>query len=185
MEVSGQLRPPGKEPLVPNRQETGWAPDLVWTRWWREKFSAPAGTRTSDHPARSPALQSWAMISLNRVQHAVFTGVVYIHNWTLFCVLIIFICCKTGSLFPRGWKCRWNPLAACLESLCVTEIKHTDVSLSVLIRSSSPRRPGDIFDLLQSLLKVIILNFFLLSVYFPDVQMLFNATLQVESLLAT
>jgi hypothetical protein len=28
----------------------------VWKRWWREKFPAPAGTRTPDHPARSSAL---------------------------------------------------------------------------------------------------------------------------------
>jgi hypothetical protein len=42
-------------------QEAGWAPEPVWTRWWREKFPAPAGTRTSDHPARSPALHHWAI----------------------------------------------------------------------------------------------------------------------------
>jgi hypothetical protein len=28
---------------------------------WREKFPAPTGTRTHDHPARSPALYYWAI----------------------------------------------------------------------------------------------------------------------------
>jgi len=60
MEVSGQFHaraalPPEKEPLVPTGQEAGWAPEPVWTRWLREKFPAPAGTRTLVHPARRPA----------------------------------------------------------------------------------------------------------------------------------
>jgi hypothetical protein len=38
-----------------------WVPEPVWTRWWREKFSALALTRTPDHPARSPALYHWAI----------------------------------------------------------------------------------------------------------------------------
>jgi hypothetical protein len=29
--------------------------------WWREKFPAPTGTRTPNHPARSPALYHWAI----------------------------------------------------------------------------------------------------------------------------
>jgi hypothetical protein len=42
-EVSGQLHapaalPPGKEPLVPARQEAGWAPEPAWKRWWRKKI---------------------------------------------------------------------------------------------------------------------------------------------------
>jgi hypothetical protein len=32
-----------------------------WTRWWREKFPAPAGTRTPAHPFRSPLLYHWAI----------------------------------------------------------------------------------------------------------------------------
>jgi hypothetical protein len=56
MEVNGQLHAPaalpaGKEPLVPIGQEAGWAPEPVWTRWWREKFPVPAETRTPDHPS--------------------------------------------------------------------------------------------------------------------------------------
>jgi len=44
MEVSGQLHdlsaiPPRKEALVPTGQETVWAPDLVWSWWWRKKKS--------------------------------------------------------------------------------------------------------------------------------------------------
>jgi hypothetical protein len=27
-----------KEHPVPTGQEAGWAPELVWTRWWREKY---------------------------------------------------------------------------------------------------------------------------------------------------
>jgi hypothetical protein len=66
MEVSGQFHaptalPPREKPLVPTAQEAGWAPEPVWTRWWREKFSAPAGTRTPAHPASSLALYHWAI----------------------------------------------------------------------------------------------------------------------------
>jgi hypothetical protein len=63
MEVSGQLHdpaalPPEKEPLVPIGKEAGWAPEPFWTRWWREKFPAPAGNQTLGpaRPARSPEL---------------------------------------------------------------------------------------------------------------------------------
>jgi hypothetical protein len=66
MEVNGQLHAPaalhpGKQPLVTTELEAGWAPEQVWTRWWREKFPAAAETRTSDHPARSQALYHWAI----------------------------------------------------------------------------------------------------------------------------
>jgi hypothetical protein len=66
MEVGGQLHgpaalPPGKEPLVAIGEEAGCAPEPVWTRWWKEKFPAPAGTRTPEHPAGSPALYRWAI----------------------------------------------------------------------------------------------------------------------------
>jgi len=61
METSGKLHAPtaltsGKESLVPIGQSAGWSSEPVWTRWWREKFPAPAGTRTSNHPDRYPAL---------------------------------------------------------------------------------------------------------------------------------
>jgi hypothetical protein len=61
MEVSGQLHAPaalpsGKEPLLPTEYEAGWAPQPVWTRWWRQKFPTPSGSRTPNHPARSPEL---------------------------------------------------------------------------------------------------------------------------------
>jgi hypothetical protein len=51
--------PPEKEPLVSIGEEAGWIPEPVWTRWWREKFPAPAGTRTPDHPICSSALYHW------------------------------------------------------------------------------------------------------------------------------
>jgi hypothetical protein len=61
MEVSSQLHVPailpiGKESLVGILQEAGWALEPVWTRWRREKFLVSTGTRTLDHPARTPAL---------------------------------------------------------------------------------------------------------------------------------
>jgi hypothetical protein len=52
MGVSGQrhapaaLLPPGKGPPVPTGQETGWAPEPVWTQRLEEKSFAPAGDRT-------------------------------------------------------------------------------------------------------------------------------------------
>jgi hypothetical protein len=51
MEMNCQLHAPsalplGKKSLVPIEQESGWAPEPVWTRWWREKVPAPAGIRT-------------------------------------------------------------------------------------------------------------------------------------------
>jgi hypothetical protein len=63
--------PPGKEPLIPIGHEAEWAPQPVWTRWWREKFQAPARTRTPDHPARSPALYHWAIPSPVLIRYAV------------------------------------------------------------------------------------------------------------------
>jgi hypothetical protein len=67
MEVSGQLHGPAalsprKETLVSIEQEAGWAPEPVWALWWREKSPAPAGTRTPNNQARSPA--HWALPAL-------------------------------------------------------------------------------------------------------------------------
>jgi hypothetical protein len=64
--VSSQLHAPAallpeNDPLVLIGQEAGWDPEPVWTRWWSEKFPASTGTRTPDHPARSPALYHWAI----------------------------------------------------------------------------------------------------------------------------
>jgi hypothetical protein len=59
--MSGQLHapaalPPGKEHLVPIGYGAGWAPEPVWTLWWREKFPAPGGTRT---PIIQPVAQRY------------------------------------------------------------------------------------------------------------------------------
>jgi hypothetical protein len=35
-------------------------PEPFWMWWWREKFPAPTGTRTPDHPARSPVITSFS-----------------------------------------------------------------------------------------------------------------------------
>jgi hypothetical protein len=65
---SGQLDvpatlPPAEEPLVPTEQVAGWAPEPVWIRWWREKFPAPAGIRTPNQPANSPALYRSSLLT--------------------------------------------------------------------------------------------------------------------------
>jgi hypothetical protein len=39
----GSALPPGKEPPVPIGQDSGWAPDPVWTQRVEEKFSASVG----------------------------------------------------------------------------------------------------------------------------------------------
>jgi hypothetical protein len=51
MEVSGQLHdpaalPPGKESLVPIRNDAGWEPEPVWTRFWREIFPVRANPQS-------------------------------------------------------------------------------------------------------------------------------------------
>jgi hypothetical protein len=61
MEVSGQLNAPaallpGKQPLVPIGYYARWAPEPVWTRWWREKFSAPSGL---EPPTIQPVVQRY------------------------------------------------------------------------------------------------------------------------------
>jgi hypothetical protein len=44
--------PPGKEsPITHWIVGYRWDPEPVWTRWWIEKFPAPVGTRSPDHPA--------------------------------------------------------------------------------------------------------------------------------------
>jgi hypothetical protein len=35
----------GKEPPLPIVYESAWAPEPVWTWWWRENFPTPAGNR--------------------------------------------------------------------------------------------------------------------------------------------
>jgi hypothetical protein len=50
MEVSDQLHalaplPTGKEPVVNTGQDAGWAPELVWMLWSREKALAMLGIK--------------------------------------------------------------------------------------------------------------------------------------------
>jgi hypothetical protein len=54
MEVSGQLHtlailPPGERTPVPTGKEAGWAPELFWTLWKKEKFLAPAENQSPIH----------------------------------------------------------------------------------------------------------------------------------------
>jgi len=62
---------PGKEPLVPIGWEAMWVPEPGWTRWWREKFPAPAGKRTPAHPTRRPlgygGSPSWCGLFLKKL----------------------------------------------------------------------------------------------------------------------
>jgi hypothetical protein len=51
---------PRKEPLVPIGQETGWATELVWTTWRREKYHLCRNTNPS-LPVRSPSHMEWAI----------------------------------------------------------------------------------------------------------------------------
>jgi hypothetical protein len=56
MGVSGQLHapaalfPPRKGPPVPIVQESGWAPELVWTQKLEEKYLASAGDLAASIP---------------------------------------------------------------------------------------------------------------------------------------
>jgi hypothetical protein len=59
MEVSGQLHDPAalpsdKQSLVHIGYETECTPEPFWTRWWREKYSPPAGNRTLEPRSSSP-----------------------------------------------------------------------------------------------------------------------------------
>jgi len=66
MEVSDQIHAPaalspGKEPLLHIGQDARWAPEPVWTRWWKEIFPALYEIKTPDHPTCSPTLNRWAI----------------------------------------------------------------------------------------------------------------------------
>jgi hypothetical protein len=54
MEVNGQLLSlgdlPRRKPLV--QTGAGWAPELVWAFWRREKLYTSARNRTPDRPVR-------------------------------------------------------------------------------------------------------------------------------------
>jgi len=81
MEVSDQLHapatlPPGKELLVPIGYEARWAPEPVWTRWWREKFPAPGGTRPPQHPDRNPA----RILQIRMYRKTMFTYFIWVWN---------------------------------------------------------------------------------------------------------
>jgi len=59
MEVIVQLHvlaalPPGEEPLVAIGYEVGWAPEPFLTRWFKEKFPAPAENQTPEPRSSSP-----------------------------------------------------------------------------------------------------------------------------------
>jgi hypothetical protein len=59
------LYPQGKSPWYPlDRRLGGWGfQKPVWVRWWREKFTDPARTQTTDHPAHNLVLYHWAILA--------------------------------------------------------------------------------------------------------------------------
>jgi hypothetical protein len=65
MGVSGQhhapaaLLPPGKGPPVPIGQESGWAPEPVWTQRLQEKFFAPRWESKPDRPVIQPVVRHY------------------------------------------------------------------------------------------------------------------------------
>jgi hypothetical protein len=54
-----------KEPLVPSREEAGWAPQPVWMFWRKEKSLIPVRIQsqifwqTSSEPIAMPTVLSW------------------------------------------------------------------------------------------------------------------------------
>jgi hypothetical protein len=59
--MSGQLHAPVAlpwriQPLVPNAEEAGWAPETLWALWRREKSLVPTGIkpRLLGHPVSIP-----------------------------------------------------------------------------------------------------------------------------------
>jgi hypothetical protein len=96
MELSGQLHapaalPPGKDPLVPTGKETSWAPEPVWTWWWKDKFPAPAGIWTPNQPTNPlastiplnyPDSFHWLCHSKVSIQIRRHVGH-FIHSWLL------------------------------------------------------------------------------------------------------
>jgi len=58
MEVSGQLHALvalllGNESLVHIGWEAGWAPELVWARWWTEKFKPSLRLKVFENTVQS------------------------------------------------------------------------------------------------------------------------------------
>jgi hypothetical protein len=64
--------------------------------WWREKFPAPAGTRTPDHPVHSPALYHWAFPTLVCCMDLVY---IYIYIYMCVCVCVCVCVCTLCQTF--------------------------------------------------------------------------------------
>jgi hypothetical protein len=100
MDVSGQLHapaalPPGKEPLVPTELEAGWAPEPFWTRWWREKFSAPAGNRTLEPRSSNSLDRTHKSIWWNNITYSWRKEELYAAYF--FQLSIMVVACKVAS----------------------------------------------------------------------------------------
>jgi hypothetical protein len=77
----GRDLPPGKGPPVPTGEETGWAPEPVWTQGLEKKSSASAGDRTpivhpvvrhyTDWATAAPGGSSIKPINRNRKERAI------------------------------------------------------------------------------------------------------------------
>jgi hypothetical protein len=99
------LYPQGKGPWYPLDRRLDGPPEPVWTRWWRETFPAPAGTRNTDHPAPSPALYHWAIPAQGR--YLTYT------NW------VSWECSATRQSWSRLlWTSCVSPKCICVVLLC-------------------------------------------------------------------
>jgi len=100
MEVSSQIYvpatlTPAKEPPVSIGQESSWAPELIWTRWRREKFPASAGNRTPvvqfvrnlvttlTKLSQVPKTQAYSCYRYRNVFHALLEAQVFINQLEL------------------------------------------------------------------------------------------------------
>jgi hypothetical protein len=62
MGVSGELHTPPALPRADTGQEAGWAPQPIWTRWWKEKHPYLYRKSNPGRPACSLVIiTEWAM----------------------------------------------------------------------------------------------------------------------------
>jgi hypothetical protein len=120
MEVGGQIYASpalllGTETLIPFGW-IGWASEPVRTRWWREKFPATVGTRTSEHPARSSALYHWDIPAAQLLKKS---AICIRRRWVK----------RSVDLVTYGPSCEfsWVHISACLQVFIQFMVHATDL----------------------------------------------------------